>query len=357
MNERRKIKEIPHKELDLLLSKFVLVAKRKDGKEYEPHTLRCILGSVDRYLKKNNYPHRITDGFINHFPKTRQSVSKKLKFLKKQGKSAGANRKEELTEEDIENLYESGILSLNNPTSLLNLVFFNNGIEFALRTKEQHDLQWGEITLHTDPAGKRYLEYTKTLTDSGSDENPESIGETKPCIYETPHVPNRDPITAYIKYKENRPDKMMTPECPFYLTPNASYKPDYPGWYRCTKMGIGKIRLMMTNLKMHELLKESKQIIQSPIKTTIQTRSSMRNLHPNEDVHSDAEHTQQISNICSNTKETATENSSHHQEPIKSKSSDIQPSASTSTSTDLIKDTEVQKSNIQDEPHLKKNRH
>eukprot|EP00079_Xenopus_tropicalis_P036984 XP_017950755.1 PREDICTED: uncharacterized protein LOC100145450 isoform X5 [Xenopus tropicalis] len=347
MNERRKIEEIPHKELDLLLSRFILVAKRKDGKEYEPHTLRCILGSVDRYLKENDYPHKITDGFINHFPKTRESVFAKLKFLKKQGK--GKNRKGELTEEDIENLYESGTLSLNNPKSLLNLLFFNNGTQFALSAKEQHALQWGDITLHTDPAGKRYLEYTKTQTYSCSDENPKSIRKTKPCIYETPNTPNRDPITAYIKYKENRPDKMMTLESPFYLTPNVFYKPDYPSWYRCTKIAIGKIRLMMTNLKIHELLKESKQLVQPPIKSLIQTRASMFSLHPPHCLNnhsSETEETQQI-NISNSTTETD-KNSTCNKKPRKRKSTNIQPCTSASTSIYQTEDTELQKSNVQD---------
>nr|DBA15570.1 TPA: hypothetical protein GDO54_004763 [Pyxicephalus adspersus] len=257
MNENRKIEEIPHTELDTLLSKFLLVVKRKDGNEYEPHTLRCMVGSIDRYLKEHNYMHTIVYGNSKDFPLTKQSLNAKIKFLKKIAESNPPIRQEALTDNDIENLYKSGTLSIENPTSLLNLVFFNNGIHFALRTKEQYNLQWGDIKLKVDPRGNQYLEYTDRQMEVV--ENRKNIRQVKPRMYATPHAPDRDPVTAFLKYRSFRPGAMMAPDAPFYLAPNINYNPAFSEWYRSTKIGIQKIRAMMTTMKIRASLPESKK--------------------------------------------------------------------------------------------------
>ncbi|XP_073540662.1 uncharacterized protein [Phyllobates terribilis] len=257
MNENRRIEEMPHTELDTLLSKFILVVKRKDGNEYEPHTLRCMVGSIDRYLKEHSYNHTIIYGNSKDFPLTKQSLNAKIKFLKKIAESNPPIRQEALTDIDINNLYKTGTLSLDNPTSLLNLVFFNNGIHFALRTKEQYALQWGDIKLKIDSRGNQYLEYSDRQTETL--ENRKNVRQLKPRIYATPHIPDRDPVNAYLKYQSFRPGAMMTPDSPFYLAPNVNYNPAFSEWYRSTKIGIQKIRAMMSTMKIRASLPESKK--------------------------------------------------------------------------------------------------
>lgn len=257
LNDNRKVEDIPHTELDPLLSKFILVVKRKDGNEYEPHTLRCMVGSIDRYLKEHSYHHTIIYGNSKDFPLTKQSLNAKIKFLKKIAESNPPMRQEALTDDDIENLYKTGTLSLDNPTSLLNLVFFNNGIHFALRTKEQYSLQWGDIKLKIDPRGNQYLEYSDRQTEIL--ENRKNVRQMKPRIYAMPHVPDRDPVTAYLKYQSFRPGAMMAPDSPFYLAPNVNYNPAFSEWYRSTKIGIQKIRAMMSTMKIRASLPESKK--------------------------------------------------------------------------------------------------
>ncbi|KAM5138919.1 uncharacterized protein ACMZJ9_016380 [Mantella aurantiaca] len=257
MNENRKVEEIPHTELDRLLSKFLLVVKRKDGNEYEPHTLRCMVGSIDRYLKEHSYMHTIVYGNSKDFPLTKQSLNAKIKFLKRIAECNPPIRQEALTDDDIEHLFKSGTLSMDNPTSLLNLVFFNNGIHFALRTKEQYNLQWGDIKLKIDPRGNQYLEYTDRQMEAV--ENRKNVRQVKPRMYATPHAPDRDPVTAFLKYRSFRPGAMMAPDAPFYLAPNVNYNPAFSEWFRSTKIGIQKIRAMMTTMKIRASLPESKK--------------------------------------------------------------------------------------------------
>ncbi|KAM4642298.1 uncharacterized protein O3C94_016663 [Discoglossus pictus] len=273
LKELRPIQNIPHHDLDLLLSRFIIVARRRDGRQYEPHTLRCMIGSVDRFLKNHKYPHTITYGNSKDFPLTRESLKSKQKLLKKEKKNNGPKRADSLTDEDIKRLYSSGILSMDNPTSLLNLIFFNNGIHFALRTKEQYDLQWGDIVLSIDAAGNQYLEYNERQTKIRSGD-PTNVRHMKHRMYATPNNPARDPIKPYIKYAESRPRSMMAPDSPFYLAPNLNYKPLHSMWFHSMKIGIHKMRRMMTEMKIDTSLPPNKNITCHPT-TKIGTQKIM----------------------------------------------------------------------------------
>ena len=52
--EKRKIKEIRLAELDSLLCKFYIAAKKKDNTEYEPDTMSAFSCSIQRYLDDNS---------------------------------------------------------------------------------------------------------------------------------------------------------------------------------------------------------------------------------------------------------------------------------------------------------------
>ena len=54
-HEIREIEKIPPTELDSYLSQFVLAARKKTGKYYEPSSLRGILASVERHLSRSSY--------------------------------------------------------------------------------------------------------------------------------------------------------------------------------------------------------------------------------------------------------------------------------------------------------------
>ena len=54
-HEIRAIEKIPLTELDGYLGQFVLAARTKTGKDYEPSSLRGILASVERHLSRHSY--------------------------------------------------------------------------------------------------------------------------------------------------------------------------------------------------------------------------------------------------------------------------------------------------------------
>ena len=72
--ETRTIEEIPPRELDLFLSRFLLSVRKKNGEEYEPTTLRGFIASVERHLKKCRYTESVITG--QSFSKTRETEVK-----------------------------------------------------------------------------------------------------------------------------------------------------------------------------------------------------------------------------------------------------------------------------------------
>ena len=88
-NEDKNIEDIPTGELNEYMSDFIISVRTKDGREYEPSSLRSLLASFERHLKKKKYPASIINDLA--FEKTRKTLQSKQKELKKQGKGNKPN--------------------------------------------------------------------------------------------------------------------------------------------------------------------------------------------------------------------------------------------------------------------------
>ena len=81
--EKKEERELSE-DLDRYLAEFIRSVRRKDGGEYEPSSLRSLLASVVRHLKKNGYPASIFSD--RQFELTRRCLQSKQKELKKAGR-------------------------------------------------------------------------------------------------------------------------------------------------------------------------------------------------------------------------------------------------------------------------------
>ena len=157
-HEIREIEKIPPTELDGYLSQFVLAARTKTGKDYEPSLLRRILASVERHLSRYSYGKTIFKD--SDFKKARDALKAKQKELKRHGLGNRPKATTALTDDEIEILFDKKLLGLSSPQALLNMVWLNNMIHFGLRgCKEKKELRWGDAILKTDSDDKEYLEY------------------------------------------------------------------------------------------------------------------------------------------------------------------------------------------------------
>ena len=182
--ERRSIEEIPAVELNNYLIKFVFAARAKKGEEHEPSSLRGILSSVERHLRRAGYGKSLIKD--NDFQKTRDALKAKQKELKRQGKGNKPKATTDLSDEEIDILYNEKVLGLSSPQALVNTVWLNNMLHFGLRgCKEQRELRWGDIVLKSDSEGKLYLEYSvERQTKTRIGENPRNQRQVKPRMYQ-----------------------------------------------------------------------------------------------------------------------------------------------------------------------------
>ena len=197
VEERHEIREIeiPPIELDSYVSKFVLAASTKAGKDYEPSFLRRILASVERHLGHSSYGKTI---FIDSdFKKTRDALKVKNKQLKRHGLGNRPKATTALTDDEIEILFDKKLLGSSSPQALLNTLWLNNMIHFGLREcKQQKELRWEDIVLKTDCDGKKYLEYFERQIKTRTGEDPRNQQPIKPRIYANNHAISidRDPV-------------------------------------------------------------------------------------------------------------------------------------------------------------------
>ena len=144
-SEDREIQNIPPKELQPIIKNFILSVRKQNGKEYEPSSLRAIVQSIDRYLRKKNYAFSVLSDKV--FYDVQDTLKKKQKQLKSLGQGNRPNAADPLSDEDINNFYDRKVLGTNSPRALLNTVWLNNCIHFGMRPgKEQRDLRWGDET-------------------------------------------------------------------------------------------------------------------------------------------------------------------------------------------------------------------
>ena len=97
-NELRKVEEIPALELNEYICDFIMSVRTKDGRDYEPSSLRSLLASFERHLKKNSYSASIMNDLV--FEKTRKVLLSKQKELTKKGKGNRPNASIAVTVED-----------------------------------------------------------------------------------------------------------------------------------------------------------------------------------------------------------------------------------------------------------------
>lgn len=243
--DNRDIETIPSVELNMYLSELVVVIRRKDGKDFEPSSIRGILASIERYLRQRCTGISIFKDPV--FSQTREAMRERFKQLTREGKGTKINAAFALSEEEINILYSKHLLGAVNADSLINTLWLNNCLHFGLRgCIKNRNMKWGDVILMIDDLGYEYLEYNEQQSNIQIGENINSISTMKPRIYGVPGS-ERDPIMIYKIYASKRP--INYPDSPFYLAINvrSNKKGDF-AWFKSSAMGVNKINSLMKTM-------------------------------------------------------------------------------------------------------------
>lgn len=273
-DEDRKIEDIPAAELNEFISEFIISVRTKDGNEYEPTSLRSLMASFERHLKKQGYSASIINDLV--FEKTRKVLQSKQKQLKKQGKGNKPKASVALTSEELKILYEKGLLGMCSPEALLNTLWLNNTLHFGLRgCKEHRDMCWGDVKLHKTANGVEYLEFNErqTKTRTGSDYG--NVRAVPPKMFATDQT-ERDPVAVYKFFARKRPEEMNQDDAPFYLAVNNGLKADSlarKSWFKSGAVGVNKLNGLMKTMVQKAGIENDRLRNHSGRKTMIQTLS------------------------------------------------------------------------------------
>ena len=249
-NEVRQIHNIPPSDLDKYISKFLLSVRQKNGQEYEPVTLRSMLSSFERYLKRHNYGTSLISGY--EFDTSRKVLKSKQKDLKKQGLGNKPKAADAISDGDIDLLYECKQLGINTPESVLNTLWLNNTKHFGMRggAAEHRALCWGDIQLCFDSEmNAEYLEYSERQTKTRTGVDVRDTRKSKPRMYATA-VPGRCPIECYKFYADRRPADFCNPDHPFYLAivTNKREPQLNEQWFLRLPVGRNKLNTIMKEM-------------------------------------------------------------------------------------------------------------
>ena len=153
-------------QLQQWMSRFVLEIRKKDGTPYHPESVYHIVCGIIRFVRLNGKPE--VDFFRDQaFADFRTVLDAEMKLLKSAGIGARAHKAEPLTPEEEEVLWEKGILGDHSPQALLNTVFYQNGVNFSLRSGNEHrQLRYTEsqIQVVERPGERPYLQYVEDVS-------------------------------------------------------------------------------------------------------------------------------------------------------------------------------------------------
>lgn len=251
-SETRKIHTLPPADLDHYLVSFFSSAKRQNGMDFSSNSLSFFQRNIDRYLKDHNYEYNVLRA--PEFRASQEAWKLKHWYLFQKEKEEEWSVVENMTDEDVENLFKKGILSKTHPQGLLHLMFTNLIRGFGASTHHQtHQLCWGQVVLRKTKGEVEYLEWKDDLS-LGVNE-----GELSPRLFAKPEDPENCPVASYKEYARRRPPDMMNDNHPLYLSPKSLCSIWDKVWYS---------RKALTKTKMDKILKVINQEVRGAIRKT-----------------------------------------------------------------------------------------
>ena len=233
--EERNIEDIPAKDLNVLMSRFFMEIKKKDGDQYEPATLTSFHRSLQRYLNDHGSTLNILKD--QHFSLSREALaSRRRQLLRHFGKGNRPNAARPLTDAEEDLMFERGEFGQQDPEVLQRTVWWLLSLHFGFRARdESRKLKWGDVKLQIN--GETGNEELVWIAERGS-KCRSGEGPGRPfCPTAQASNNTRCPVFFYKAFRSHRPTEMNKPESPFYLAIKYKRKADDPVWYANAPLG------------------------------------------------------------------------------------------------------------------------
>ena len=227
--------------LDTELGTWLMDLKKADGSLYEPGSVVSYYGSIKRKLEQLNYKCDIGQDPI--FKLSRKVLSSKKKELKRSGHGNLPKKAEPLQTGDEKLLWETGQFGISGGEQLQNFIWYSVTKGFGFRgVQESKSLKWGDVTLKTGETGE-FIEFNERTTKTRNGESGHRAFQPKIFATNT----DKCPVTAYKLFAKKRPESMLLPDAPFFISPITSPINDEI-WYKNLPMGINKLASIMKTM-------------------------------------------------------------------------------------------------------------
>nr|XP_034336669.1 uncharacterized protein LOC117692546 [Crassostrea gigas] len=157
-------------EMNYWLQRFIVEARRQDGKDYPPKSLYLISCGLLRFLRdKGVYDKNFLDEKNTTFIEFRKVLDAKMKSLIELGIGCTTKQADPILPEDEAKLWDVGVFGKKNAEQLQKTIFFYACKIFGLRgCDEHHNLECEQFTIGSDKLGK-FIQFTgrKTKTYKG----------------------------------------------------------------------------------------------------------------------------------------------------------------------------------------------
>jgi Domain of unknown function (DUF3504) len=229
--------------LNMILCNFVLSLRRKDGNEYTSGTLFSIITSMQKYFEIHGRPI----SFLNdpNFNELKNCLDNSMHKFTKEGYGLQKRQANVITKKQENELWERGILGIDEPEKLLHSMFWTVGVNFGLRGGDEHrNLTRENFRVMVDQDGKKYLEYKESI--SKTYKGGLKHRKTEPHqarAYEIPDSP-RCPVQMFALYTSKL--NPASSKSAFYFQPLS--KPTEEVWFALAPVGHNKLKEVVKSI-------------------------------------------------------------------------------------------------------------
>ena len=212
-----------------------------DGKEYSKNGLAGIRSAIHRHLTSAPYHCKFNIMRDVEFKSANNVLIGTVKKMKREGKDI-THSFVPISSDDLKKLVQSGILSVNDPIKLQDLVWFSIQFYLCRRGCEGvKDLRKESFRFHTDASGKPFVTLAYNEASKNHPGGFKNTNDPKRRMYATGGP--LCPVMALKKYLGKlHPDSEV-----LYQRPAESYADEGP-WYLPLALGMRKLQNMMSRL-------------------------------------------------------------------------------------------------------------
>lgn len=232
-------------QLNFWVPKFLYEIRKKNGDRYPGNTLVSILSGLQALI---NAAQNVNINFFNSTnKKITNALDTNMKISAKSGVGLHKNSSEVISRQEEETLWEAGQLGSDNPTQLLNTLFYMNGLHFAMRGGDEHrslQLNQFEIVEKIGELPKLIYKENTSKTFNGGLKHRQLEANVKEHSSNITN-PSKCHVQLYKKYLSMRPKNARSD---FYLKPLKQISKEGHGYTASAVWGHNKLKNIVSNM-------------------------------------------------------------------------------------------------------------